>query len=116
MLRDDLKLTDLEWDILVHRLVLPDCLAEALGRDEHKVAAVCEALTIMGLHAAMNYDRQLTEEVLIDCVEGSTYYGSAIGVESDSKLWAIGRAGDRLADKIADALGMGEDRLIFPHY
>lgn len=93
------KLTKLEREILMHRLEAPDCLADALEEPLEAVESAIESLP-----ADFSPSSDLQRRVLIDAVEGSTYYGAA-GGESAQKQSAIYRAGCSLARKIGEMAG-----------
>lgn len=107
-----IKLTGLQYDILEHRLEVPDALADALDEPPATVAHCCDLL-LMGL-TAKHLDTQYVEltypslhkKVLADCIEGSTYCAWEEG-----RTRAIVQAGERLAEKIGMYVGR---ELIFP--
>ena len=117
-------LTFLEFDILKHRLSVPDCIAQALGSDDpdnpegyhpDDVDAVCRLLHDGDFGAALNVGELITFEVLADAVNGSTFYCASESYDdpSDQKLSAIARAGRSLAEKVAELTGI---EVTFPTY
>jgi hypothetical protein len=103
-----MQLTPLEYEIVAHRLTVPECIAECLP-DYHPedVADCCESLLDV-LRCGLKLDAAslLVRDVLIDCVEGSTYCGCANGGGvSAQKLAAIHRAAESLARKVAKFTG-----------
>ena len=113
-----MKLTYLEADILLHRLSVPDCIAEALadtyGFDVGTVADTAEAIervvSSSPLLTAELLDLPHAVEVLIDAVDGSTYEAAAEGELEDGLMTLrefrrIGRAGRSLAEKIGRFVG-----------
>jgi hypothetical protein len=105
MTREFPKLTKLEAEILDHRLSVVDALIEVLEEyHESDVLAVVAKLKRGELAEADRFSRRLTNDVLADCVEGSTFLGAA-SQESDQKQNAIYRAGESLAKKIGDLIG-----------
>lgn len=119
-----LTLTKLEKDILDHRLEISDCICEALNDGatedlerwhEDDVEDVCLELLRGDYEGAKAINERLFLEVLIDAVEGSTYYGAAIADQSKQKLAAIKRAGESLASKI-DFIIERDKPIEFPLY
>ena len=118
-------LTPLELEILRDRLELSDCLVDVLG------AEVTEPDDIGGYHpddiehvaalllagdeqGANDHSEALTRDMIIDCVDGSTYYvGHDDGMTKPQKLSAIQRAGESLANKVGEHY---ERRVVFPLY
>lgn len=104
-LRNVLKLTTLEHEILQHRLVIGDCIAGCFLADDcqwtfDEIVDVADLLANGDLDGAVAMNQELAFAVLQDAVEGSTYLGAAIGNVSDHKFAAIERAGESLADKV----------------
>jgi hypothetical protein len=101
------KLTKLEREILNHRLSASDAISEVLGDDGYNGDAVCAIARLLELgdiEGAEKANKELSDEILVDAVEGSTFLGSA-SQESDQKQAAIYRAGESLADKIGKYVG-----------
>lgn len=108
------KLTRLESEIFLHRLAAPDSLVEVLDEyHESDILAVISFLTKGDLDAAEKVNKKISDEVLADCVEGSTFFGSSLMGESDQKQNSILRAGNSLAEKIGKYIGRELD---FPSY
>lgn len=73
--------------LLQHRLDIPDCIAECIAdelppeRFEAQYASVLgciDTLNRLGFRAAVEaYGAELVGEILIDCCDGSTYFGNA---------------------------------------
>jgi hypothetical protein len=106
-LRLAIKLSPLQAEILSHRLEVPDALADALERSTEQVEAACEELLRLAKSRTIVWDalNSLSREVLIDAVEGSTYYGASSAGEHPRQLANISKAGDSLADKLAKVSG-----------
>lgn len=74
-----LALTKAEWTAIKHRLEAPDCIIEALtdGADPAPspaiLEAVIDALAAGDLFYALAINHLLVHEVLVDCIEGSTW-------------------------------------------
>lgn len=102
-----LKLTLLEVEILAHRLDVPDAIHESCdGYLSEDVLYVCELLMAGKYNEAMENANMLTPLVLVDCVEGSTYYGASKGNVTVDRLVEIGDAGKSLATKISVFLNL----------
>ncbi len=107
-----MRLTKLETEILLHRLEVPDCLAEALDEDPDEVALICCQLrtAVSDLEAHFAEDRSihpfLARAILADCVEGSTFVATMeSGMESSRKISAAVRAMESLAVKVGQLVG-----------
>ena len=119
-----LTLTKLERDILNHRLEVPDAICEALNADTTEdlerwhpddVDDVCECFLNGEFQKGFDVSEMLAKEVLVDAVEGSTYFGAAIADQSDQKKAAIAKAGKSLADKV-DFIVERDEPIEFPLY
>lgn len=120
------KLTPAQKVILLHRLTLSDCLAEVLSSSEipegtsnaefdKRVATrfpilqdkadrlVAYVETHSRIPATLDADER---DILIDCVEGSTWFANE-GFEEHLSLWWASqhRAADALAKKISGIAG-----------
>ena len=73
----DLQFTPNQWAALQHRLDVPDAIVESLEDDyaAEDVLDVVELLTRRLFVNAENLSAGLTRDVLIECVEGSTWVG-----------------------------------------
>jgi len=92
--------TPSEWAALAHRLEVPDALADVL--DDYcpdDVHYVCECLLAGDWRRAVDHSTQLVDDVLVDCVEGSTWVGCA-SQETPQRLAAARRTLASLAKKI----------------
>lgn len=121
-----MKLTSAQKQILLHRLTLADCLAEVLSSSEipegtsdadfdasvavrypileDKAARLCDYVqTNSALPSTLDADER---EILIDSVEGSTWFANE-GWDDRTPLWWASqrRAADALAVKVSDAVG-----------
>lgn len=74
-----LNLTRSEFAAVCHRLDVPDALADALEEthDRSIVEAVAGALRRGDLTLALRVSDAATRDVLIDCIEGTTYAAAA---------------------------------------
>lgn len=113
-----LTLTKTQSDILQYRLDADDAIVATLQWDGvdfssgyHRVAIECVIDAIrqcfdhskrIDLRPALEISEGITRAVLIDCVEGSTYFGAW----SPQFEMEIIRAGDNLARKISDLFGI----------
>lgn len=109
-------LTRFERTILNHRLAAPDAIDDALadtpGINRDNIATVA-ALCIDGrFDDAFNIDASTTRAVLIDAIDGSTYYGASRS-QSNQMRTAIYQTGCSLARKIGNAMGV---RIDYPDY
>jgi len=112
-----ITLTTRQADILRHRLEAPDALAEALEvyhpDDVRDVAdLLLGALTANAIDTGPAEEadgvacaRLLTREVLVDCLEGSTYVGAAKDDVSSQAIAGFCISGDNLAEKIGAYVG-----------
>lgn len=112
-----LRLTSAERDCLAHRLEAPDSLAEALSADyaTEDVYAVCKLLTAGDLDAALEYSNPITQDVLAECVEGSTW--AAVTASADpTDIEALERAAVRTLESLGRKIGLLLNRdLIVPN-
>ena len=106
------SLTATEREIIVHRLEVPDAIADVLG-EEYDPGAVADAIDRLSAGADATSD--VERAVLAECVAGSTYYAAAVSDEtlSPQKLDAILRVGRALARKVGDYTGQA---VRFPDY
>ncbi len=107
-----MELTRLEREILGHRLEVPDCIEEALndGSGHESFAPedidhVCELLLGEQFQEALDSSQRITTEVLIDCVEGSTYLAT-MSCESNRRVSCAIKAAEHLARKVEKFLGL----------
>ena len=117
-----MKLTTLEKDILNHRLEVPDSIYEAIvnphkGDDfEDHVYEICEVLLAGNYDEAITLDRNLTTEILLDCIDGSTYWAVCNDRPcSAQKMSAVERAAFKLIQKIRE-LTEWNGSIAFPLY
>lgn len=121
-----MKLTSAQKEILLHRLTLADCLAEVLSSSEipegtsdadfdssvavrypifeDKAARLCAYVqTNSALPSTLDADER---EILIDSVEGSTWFANE-GWDDRTPLWWASqrRAADALAVKVSEVVG-----------
>ena len=116
-------LTKLQSEILRHRLVNGNTLSEVLGDEfgfheediEDIVKLLLQDLTNNSIdtHIADFISEDITKEVLIECIEGSTWIGSMIGNESEQKIAAHLRSLENLANKIGGRIGK---KIMVPNY
>jgi len=109
-------LTKLEADILLHRLEVPDAIADAMDRLEPEteyeaVALACERLAKQLRSGYVEPHDKLERAVLEDAFVGSTYVACMEeayhdGQLSAQKLGKIKRAYERLGDKLAAEVGL----------
>ena len=121
-----MKLTSAQKEILLHRLTLADCLAEVLSSSEipegtgdaefdarvavrypileDKAARLCSYVeTNSALPSTLDADER---EILIDCIEGSTWFADEDWNERTPLWWASQRrAADALAVRISGVVG-----------
>jgi len=111
-----LRLTALEREIIRHRLVLPECIAEALDDDAENIGLLCDQLNVLidgdleDISSENCHDPFMAREVLAECLEGSTYCGTSISAEgggeiSPQKLRAVIRTAEALASKLSPFIG-----------
>lgn len=111
-----ISLTPLEQEILQHRLDVPDAICDGLGGHgwhQEDVAAVVELVAAGNWDEACAICKPIACAALKDAVDGSTYYGAAIGNTSEQEMARILRAGNSLARKVAALIG---ERVIYPDY
>lgn len=91
-----------EWEVLSHRLEIPDCIAEALEDSTAEEAAE----KLAGLEPRTEIPAtQLNLEIFRDCVDGNTFFENlddavACDEVSRGKALAYRRAGRSLEDKL----------------
>lgn len=106
-----LELSKMQWEILKHRLEVPEAIAEALENVEAEDCA--DELERGRLRLAITeYGTDLVCQVLEDAVAGSTYYGSASD-ESPLRQAQILKSGQALAEKVSRYIGRDVE---FPDY
>lgn len=122
-------LTKLEKDILDHRLEAVDAIEDALNQDEEFldddghpddsrmdfVSNFCDAFVSGDYETPSEFDGELANAILIDAVDGSTYWAVSRYDVSPQMLAAIEKAGDRLANKIREHTHCRKE-LEFPKY
>lgn len=118
------RLTKLQREILNHRLAAPDVIFSVLWDDGHDFDAeavddACRHLMAGDdLQAAFDRSvadcgRAVTEAVLRDAVEGSTWVGTIDGLASPNSVAAACRAGNQLAKIVGRMI---RENLIFPEF
>ena len=131
-----IKLTKIEAEILAHRLEVPECISESIAECEElaglkletyddRIDDACrEILTTVRVgklpEATPEGMSKLWTYILMDAVEGSTYYGSAKG-EGNRRASTVFRAGESLAEKVtqwckANDPEFGSGELLYPDY
>lgn len=111
-----IELTGYEARILRHRLDIPDAIVDALTDveegeppySEADVESVVDALSRslgegheIDTTEAEAISPEITRDVLVDCVDGSTWVGCMKGNVSNATIGRAVATGQRLADKIA---------------
>lgn len=73
--------SDSEFEILKHRLDVPDCIIESItSDDDYTDDEVSTAISIVEFSRCVDDHCEIQVAVLIDCIEGSTYF-------SDCEEW-----------------------------
>ena len=113
-------LTKLEWEILKHRLDVPDAVTQALDM----VGSRADMVDVLFSDILNSWDGKSFEipdgkawflrDPLIECVEGSTWVGCMVGNLPDSTISTHYRAGCSLAGKIGRAFN--REGVVFPNY
>jgi hypothetical protein len=112
-----LKLTELEREIVRHRLEVPDAIIECLPEyHPADVEAVIDAMYADKFDDAKAISEGIVKAVLFDCVDGSTFGAAAYGAYSSGEIThqryiAICVAGSKLARKVSELVGK---RVVFP--
>lgn len=119
-----IKLTKVQSEILDHRLAVSDAIADAITDGDNEAGISCEdvfdicralagGLTEKGLDLTKveGMDWEKVKVVLADVVNGSTWVCTMISEVSDQKIRAHIRAGEDLAEKIAELTGL---EVVFP--
>jgi len=104
-----MKFTPTEWEILCHRLAVPDALAEALsepplyeeGAEYERLYDECHELEKIGRIIPNPTERQL--EILRDCCEGCTMFAD---IEDAVALGDLTRSRMDYLFKSAQTLGV----------
>ena len=107
----------IEWEIIDHRLTA-DCIAEVLGEEApnpetyhpEDVEAIIGYLLARDWITAYDINETLTQDVLRDAIEGSTWFGSmedavAFGEITPQKAGAYSKAADRIEAKFEECFG-----------
>ena len=105
-----LELTDREACIIMHRLTVPDAIADVLyetsgwSREQvhNKVSEISNGFTNGGLKVP---EGTLAKEILIECIEGSTWIGCMIGECSESTISKHVGVMVRLAKRMEELFG-----------
>lgn len=112
----ELGLTRPQWEILKHRLEVPEAIADALA-DYHPddVIYVAECLEEGDWDRATCHSPEIRDAVLAEAVNGSTYLAAERGWGSGSGLILanIERSGEALAKKVQVRTGVA---CVFPTY
>lgn len=69
--------TSKEWEIIKHRLEVPDAISECLGEEGHNTQLVwenCDILLMTKGKITFEDLLPLEKEIIIDCCEGSTFF------------------------------------------
>ena len=114
-----------EWSLMKHRLEVPDAIAdvvvdsemiEVTERTRDEVDKICDLLLADDLAGAMAISQDITQIVIANCVECSTYaacqYYANMSIHDRKKWEAACDTGNRAAAKVAIGLmiiqpGMG---------
>ena len=106
------RITRTQYDILEHRLSIPDCIAEALndnGNPDHAKGGDVESeahdLSEAARRGFVDVAKlsELGKEVLWDSLDGSTFLGMEEDNVSDRKWQGLNRSFDNLCDKFEAA-------------
>ena len=101
-----MKLTKTEFEILAHRLEVPDALADCLEQfDKDIIFEQSKFLLKNGLSIELDNLNEVQKAILIDCCEGSTFFADcndavASGELSKGKLLSWFRAAESLEKKL----------------
>lgn len=101
-----MKVTELQADILMHRLECTDILSEVLEADESDVYRAFMGIKT-GLDAGViaKPASDLAAEMLVEALEGSTYIAAMEAVESNKKIAAVQKSFDSLVKKVETLTG-----------
>ena len=94
-----MKLTKTEYEILEHRLSVDDAISDVLESDEDQTLDICQLFINNKWEDAFGLNKELAREVLIEALEGSTYYGCH-SLCSNQKLAGIQRSMQSLGRKL----------------
>jgi len=106
------RITPLQYEMLDHRLSIPDCIAEALndnGNPDHAkegdVESEAHDLSEAARRGSIDMAKlsPLALDVLWDSLDGSTYLGMEEDNVSDRKWQGLNRSFDNLCDKFEAA-------------
>lgn len=108
--------TPLEWEIIEHRLEIPDCIVECIASEDPEdqkyhpddVYLVAECLLKKDWLSAYAHSAEITAAVLEDAINGSTFFGSidlavAEGDITQQKMNAYVRAANSIMKKFEAA-------------
>jgi len=97
------QFTALEFEIIMHRFDVPDCILEALQADyDVSDDDFWEQLPdINEKTRSITVSSELSKQILVEALEGSAYLRCSEDTVSDQKYAAIQRAHEQAGDKIA---------------
>lgn len=117
-----MKLTKGEIAALMHRVEVPECIFESLGRGDADCACVDDEFDAAMLKVSQQVQSgeidtaslsPLEAKILGDCLDCGTYWGCA-DYESSQKKVALNKIGWSLVDKFeADGIPVDRSLLIF---
>jgi len=108
-----MKLSRSQWEILDHRLEVPYAIWEAVSayegavdRSSDRIDEVCSLLLTRRVADAVELDAEATRDVLVDAVDGSTWWPRHYQQLSDLQMANLERAGAALARAVGRATGI----------
>jgi len=112
------KITKTQYEILEHRLDIPDCIHEVLNADIdleledprveiEPVEESANKLKALAKRGTIDWSElnALDKEVLWDSIDGSTFIGASEGFVSSQQYYGFQRSFNNLVDKL-EAAGM----------
>lgn len=96
------RLSKIEADAIIHRLEVPDCIADALEGDfdAEAISDAAETLLKRAESGSVWCDTVVEREVLIDSVEGSTWVACAYGDATPDEMRKIMRVAKSVEKKL----------------
>ena len=106
-----MRVTKLQADILLHRLAIPECIAEAIDLPVQDVCIRADEIAAAAERGRIGWEKldAIGRATLIDAVEGSTYHAAT----PRQFRPAVFRAGQALATKLTALSG---SVVFFPEY
>jgi hypothetical protein len=102
--------TEKEWEVILHRLEVPDAICEAIEMDYELVSQTCDWFINRRQETGLLHPTDLIptqKQVIANCVESSTYFALAYTEVSGetSKLGGLTRVCNSVERKVSHLVG-----------